>query len=59
LKIYTTVLAGRSFAKPKNQRKLFPLLGERIKGEGGRNTYSNENVDGVAATRLYAVFICG
>ena len=45
--------------KTRNNRRLFPLLGDRIKGEGGRNTYSNENVDGVAATRLYAVFICG
>jgi len=34
---------GRTFIrKTRNNRRLFPLLGERIKGEGGRNTYSNE-----------------
>jgi hypothetical protein len=31
--------------KTRNKRKLFPLLGERIKGEGGRDTHSTENVE--------------
>jgi hypothetical protein len=31
--------------KTRDKRKLFPLLGERIKGEGGRNTHSTENVE--------------
>jgi hypothetical protein len=32
--------------KTRNNRKLFPLLGERIKGEGERNTHFTENVGG-------------
>ena len=46
---------------PQNQKqsKAISSPGGEGRGEGGRNTYSNENVDGMAATRLYAVFFCG
>jgi hypothetical protein len=33
--------------KTGNNRKPFPLLGERTKGEAGVNTRSTENVEGV------------
>jgi hypothetical protein len=38
LKIRAAGLAGGSAEKTENERWLFPLPGERIKGEGGRKT---------------------
>jgi hypothetical protein len=38
LKIRAAGLAGWSAEKTENERRLFPLPGERIKGEGGRKT---------------------
>jgi len=40
-----TGLAGHSSAKPETSESYFLSWGERIKGEGGLNTYSTESVE--------------
>jgi len=43
--------------KTRNNRKLFPLLGERIKGEGGVNTHSTQNVEETESCDCSLIFI--